>query len=113
MGFTIETRPGPAIAIKAGRNDRTPVFVAIAELAAAKGSDRAKYLKEKAGRNFALRQGREGADRRGGQTAVLSALSAVVDERGSRAANSRRWERRCCSRPTNAGAPAVITHRAP
>jgi hypothetical protein len=33
MGFTIETRPGAAVAIKAGKNDRTPVFVDIAELA--------------------------------------------------------------------------------
>ena len=40
MGFTVETRPGPAVAIKAGKNDRTPVFVDIAELTATKGSER-------------------------------------------------------------------------
>ena len=37
MGFTVETRAGPAVAIKAGKNDRTPVFVDLAALAAAKG----------------------------------------------------------------------------
>ena len=37
MGFTVETRPGPALAIRAGKNDRTPVFVDLAALAAKKG----------------------------------------------------------------------------
>ena len=37
MGFTIETRPGPALAIRAGKNDRTPVFVDVAALAATEG----------------------------------------------------------------------------
>ena len=27
MGFTVETRPGRALAIRAGKNNRTPVFV--------------------------------------------------------------------------------------
>jgi hypothetical protein len=27
MGFTVETRPGPALAIRAGKHDRTPVFL--------------------------------------------------------------------------------------
>jgi hypothetical protein len=37
MGFTIETRTGAALAIRAGKNDRTPVFVDIASLAAKRG----------------------------------------------------------------------------
>ena len=36
MGFTVVTMPGPALAIRAGKNDRTPVFVDLAALAAAK-----------------------------------------------------------------------------
>lgn len=83
MGFTIETRPGPAVAIKAGKNDRTPVFVDIAELAAAKGSERAKYLKEKAGRNSLSEKVVKALSVASGQPAVLSALSVIVDERGS------------------------------
>ncbi len=37
MGFTVETRPGPALAIKAGKNNRTPVFVDLDGAAAAEG----------------------------------------------------------------------------
>ena len=51
MGFTVETRPGPAIAIRAGKNDRTPVFVDVAALTAKKGTERAKFLKEEADRS--------------------------------------------------------------
>ena len=51
MGFTVETRPGPALAIRAGKNDRTPVFVDVAALTAKKGTERAKFLKEEADRN--------------------------------------------------------------
>jgi hypothetical protein len=51
MGFTVETRPGPALAIRAGKNDRTPVFVDVAALAAKKGTERAKFLKDKADRH--------------------------------------------------------------
>jgi hypothetical protein len=50
MGFTVETRPGPTLAIRAGKNDRTPVFVDVAALTAKKGSERAKFLKEEADR---------------------------------------------------------------
>ena len=64
MGFTIETRPGPAVAIKAGKNDRTPVFVDVAALAATKGSERAKFLKEEAGRNALSDKVAQGAARR-------------------------------------------------
>ena len=51
IGFAVETRAGPAVAIKAGKNDRTPVFVDLAALAAVKGAERQKFLKEEAGRN--------------------------------------------------------------
>jgi hypothetical protein len=46
MGFTIETMLGPAIALRGGKNDKVPVFVDLAELAALKGSERQKLLKE-------------------------------------------------------------------
>ena len=63
MGFTVETRPGPALAIRAGKNDRTPVFVDVAALTAKKGAERAKFLKEEADRNALDRQGRQAACR--------------------------------------------------
>ncbi len=83
MGFTIETRPGRAAAIKAGKNDRTPVFVDVAELAATKGSERAKFLKEKAGRHALPDRVARALITAGGQTEALEALRPIVDERGS------------------------------
>jgi hypothetical protein len=49
MGFTVEAATGRTLAIKAGKNNRTPVFVELEKLAAAKGKDRIKVLKEEAG----------------------------------------------------------------
>lgn len=46
MGFTVETMSGPALALRGGKNDKVPVFVDLAELAALKGSDRQKRLKD-------------------------------------------------------------------
>ena len=113
MGFTVETRPGPALAIRAGKNDRTPVFVDLAALAATKGAERAKFLKEEAGRNAlsdkvgkALAAAKDAAERDRG---------VAADRRRARLAGRpcrRRPERRCCSRPTSAAAPAAITRRA-
>ncbi|MBZ9982466.1 MULTISPECIES: hypothetical protein [unclassified Mesorhizobium] len=34
MGFRVETRDGPALAIRAGKNDKTPVFVDLNKLGA-------------------------------------------------------------------------------
>jgi hypothetical protein len=50
MGFTVETMDGPALAIRAGKHDRTPVFVDLNRLLAAKPNDRAKFLKDEADR---------------------------------------------------------------
>ena len=61
MGFTVETRAGPALAIKAGKNNRTPVFVDLETLARRKGKERMKFLKEEADRSAALGEGRQGA----------------------------------------------------
>src|SRR6202030_701387 len=51
MGFTVEAAKGPVLAIKAGKHNRTPVFVELDALAAASGKERIKYLKENAGRS--------------------------------------------------------------
>ena len=112
MGFTVETRPGPALAIRAGKNDRTPVFVDVAALTAKKGSERAKFLKEEADRRLSDRQGRQaagsgdGSGRGRSRRYVRSSTSAP-----HQAAMSRRLARRFCSRPMSVGAPAVTTRR--
>jgi hypothetical protein len=46
MGFTVETMAGPALALRGGKNDKVPVFVDLGELAALKGSERQKRLKD-------------------------------------------------------------------
>jgi hypothetical protein len=46
MGFTVETMRGSALALRGGKNDKVPVFVDLAELAALKGSERQKRLKD-------------------------------------------------------------------
>lgn len=83
MGFTIETRTGPALAIRAGKNDRTPVFVDIRILAEKKGPDRAKFLKEEAGRNALSDKVSKALSAATSASAVVEALRPIVDERGS------------------------------
>lgn len=83
MGFTVETMLGPALAIKAGKNNRTPVFVDLAALSAKHGKEREKFLKEEADRGgLPSRIGQALAAAEDG-TALAEALRAIVDERGS------------------------------
>lgn len=83
MGFTVTAMRGRALAIRAGKNNHTPVFVDLDALAALKGKARGKYLKEEADRGqlpakvAAALAAAEGAD------AVAAALAPIVDERGS------------------------------
>ncbi len=111
MGFAIETRSGPALAIRAGKNDRTPVFVDIAALAAKKGADRAKFLKEEAGRNSLSDKVGKALTAAKDEAAVVAALLPIVDERGSPGGALSPRARLCCSRPTSAAAPAATTRR--
>ena len=83
MGFTVETRPGPAIAIRAGKNDRTPVFVDVAALTAKKGTERAKFLKEEADRNSVTDRVGKPLAAAADVAGVAAALRPIVDERGS------------------------------
>ncbi|MBV8422830.1 MAG: N-6 DNA methylase, partial [Hyphomicrobiales bacterium] len=83
MGFAIEARAGPAVAIKAGKNDRTPIFVDLAALAATKGSERAKFLKEEADRHSLSDKVANALAAATGQAEALQALRPIVDERGS------------------------------
>jgi hypothetical protein len=83
MGFIVETAVGRSLAIKAGKHNRTPVFVDLEKLAAAKGKERIKFLKEEADRaqlsanvGKAVEQAKSAVD-------LAVALDPIVDERGS------------------------------
>jgi hypothetical protein len=84
MGFTVETAAGRSLAIKAGRHNRTPVFVDLEKLLAAKGKDRIKFLKEEAERSGQLSTN-VGKAVEAAKTVpeLASALDPIVDERGS------------------------------
>jgi hypothetical protein len=83
MGFTVETAGGRSLAIRAGKNNRTPVYVNLEKLVAIKGNDRIKFLKEEADRGQTppsiaktIKAAKTVAD-------MASALDPIVDERGS------------------------------
>lgn len=83
MGFTVETMDGPALAIRAGKNDKTPVFVDLNRLLAAKPSDRAKFLKDEAGRGKVTDKVGKALKDAGTIGDLVAALTPIVDERAS------------------------------
>lgn len=82
MGFEASLTSGRSLAIKAGKNNKTPVFVDLDALASLKGKARIKALKEDAGRALTAAQAKpiEGAK---GVEDLVVALDSMVDERGS------------------------------
>lgn len=83
MGFTVISMLGPALAIKAGKNNRTPVFIDLDALAARKAKDREKYLKEEADRGQLTSRVGSALAVAEDRTALAVALGPIVDERGS------------------------------
>lgn len=83
MGFTVETMDGPALAIRAGKNDRTPVFVDLNNLLAAKPNDRAKFLKEEADRGKVTDKVGKALKEATTIDELHAALTPIVDERAS------------------------------
>lgn len=83
MGFTVETMDGPALAIRAGKNDKTPVFVDLNKLLAAKPDDRAKFLKEEADRGKVTDKVGKALKEAGTIEELVAALMPIVDERAS------------------------------
>ena len=80
---------------------------------AAKGKDRIKFLKEEADRGAALGECRQGCG--SGEDGRRPCRCARSDRRRARLARRSTRSlpaRRCCSRPTSAGAPAATTRRA-
>jgi len=83
MGFTVFPAPGRSLAIRAGKNNRTPIYVDLEALTAKRGTDRIKALKEEHSRgqlNAAITRAVQAA-----RTAdeMAEALRPIVDERGS------------------------------
>lgn len=83
MGFTVECAATPMLAIRAGKGNRTPVWVDLAALATAVGAERVRLLKEWTGRGLfpaavvkALRRAEDIAE-------LEAALAAVVDPRAA------------------------------
>jgi hypothetical protein len=83
MGFTVEAAAGRSLAIKAGKHNRTPVFVDLNQLLAAKGKDRIKYLKEEAERGALSPSVGKAVEAANSVADLAAALDAIVDERGS------------------------------
>jgi hypothetical protein len=83
MGFTVEAAPGRVLAIKAGKNNRTPVFVALENLVALKGKDRIKYLKEEADRGQLSASAAKAVEAAKTADDMIAALDPIADERGS------------------------------
>ena len=82
MGFTVEAATSRVLAIKAGKNNKTPVFVALGELLAKKGKARIKTLKEDAGRALTAAQAKPVEEAKTVED-LAAALDNMVDERGS------------------------------
>lgn len=82
MGFTVETMKGPALALRGGKNDKVPVFVDLAELAALKGSERQKRLKDSYDVKLPDRIAKAVAAAKT-QAELEAALKSRVDERAS------------------------------
>jgi len=82
MGFTVESAQSRVLAIKAGKNNKTPVFVALDSLLAKKGKDRIKDLKDSAGRALTAAQGKPVEEAKSVED-LAAALDGLVDERGS------------------------------
>lgn len=83
MGFRVERATGPMLAIKAGKNNKTPVYVDLAVLLGTKPAARKKYLKEECQRSALT--GRQEDALKAAKTVedLAAALDPIVDERSS------------------------------
>ena len=82
MGFTVQPAAGRSIAIKAGKNNKTPIFIDLDALAALKGKTRIKHLKEEVGRSLTASQSKP-VEVANSADDLAVALGGLVDERGS------------------------------
>jgi len=83
MGFTAQLAHGRSIAIKAGKNNKTPVYVDCEALLAIAAKDREKVIKETTGRGqlpAGVKRDLKDADT---VASIEAALAQIADERGS------------------------------
>lgn len=88
MGFTVERTQGRSIAIAAGKNNRTPVFVNLDTLVTKSPADRLKAIKEDTGRGQLGTRVTPLVRNAADVTALEAALGAIADLRGSPRAQS-------------------------
>ena len=82
MGFTVEEAPCRVLAIKAVKNNKTPVFVGLDDLPGKKGKDRIKDLKGNVGRSLTAAQAKP-VEAAAKVEDLAAALDNLIDERGS------------------------------
>jgi hypothetical protein len=82
MGFTVEVAKTNVLSIKAGKNNKTPVFVTLDALLAKKGKERIKSLKKDAGRALTAAQAKTIEEAKSVED-LAAAFDNMVDERGS------------------------------
>jgi len=83
MGFTAQLAPGRSIAIKAGKNNKTPVYVDCEALLATAAKEREKTIKETTGRGqlpAGVKRDLKNADT---VQSIEAVLAQIADERGS------------------------------
>jgi len=83
MGFTVEIATGQVLPIKAGKHNRTPVFVDLDDLLEKKGKDRIKYLRENAGRGQISASQAKLVEAARTVEDLVSTLDGIVDERAA------------------------------
>jgi hypothetical protein len=83
MRFTVQLASGPVLAIRAGKHNRTPVFVDLAELAALRPDERLRRLKEGAQRGSLTDRQQRAIRTAEGVEGIAAALDGIIDERGS------------------------------
>jgi hypothetical protein len=81
MGFTVEVAAAPTLAIRAGKNNRVPVWVDLAALAAVPPAERLGWLKARTGRGQFPAAVAAALRRAGSAPALEAALAPVVDRR--------------------------------
>lgn len=80
MGFTVLPASGPVLAIKGGKNNRTPIYIDLAEIVTLKGEERLKRIKE-AGRASLSAVHAKAVKFANSIADVAAALDGIVDER--------------------------------
>jgi hypothetical protein len=83
MGFKVVLTSGRSLAIRAAKNNRTPVFVNLDQLLTQKGKDRIKNLKEEADRGQLSATVAKAVEAAKTVADLTAALDPIVDERAS------------------------------